>query len=448
MNKEFSSKNILKLAWPSMISQGVIILVGMIDLIFIGKFGTLATATVSIANFVCVAIYTFLEGLRSGTTVLIAHFLGAKDKKNITKIFNRNLFFALCIGLSIFILAYPLSYAIYSVAWKFMENIQIKPLGINYLSIRLLAAPFILIFFTITGLFRGLKNAFVPFLITAAICILNATLDYFFIFTNNTTIQMGISGAAIATLIAYIVGAIISVLFLFKHKLTKPYINFKNFFSSIKNKKDVKDVNITSQIGIFSGILAAITATFGYISTTLGPNSFVIFQLTHQAYLTIYFLASGFLVAASIAVGKLIGAKEKQYVIPTVFKISCIYLTIIGTLSLFLIIFSPQLANLLSPTNLLIAKVTSVTFKLVACSLFLSTLYIVLLGALMGAKDTKFILITETITGFLFFIPLAYLFAKHLGLGMIGGYIAFFSWTALDSIIFSWRFYIQKKWLK
>ena len=80
MRNIFGYKQIGKLAFPIIAAQSVVLLNGMIDLAFVGPLGTEAIAAVAVANALCAVVFNFLEGLRLGTTVLVARFSASGEK--------------------------------------------------------------------------------------------------------------------------------------------------------------------------------------------------------------------------------------------------------------------------------------------------------------------------------------------------------------------------------
>ena len=84
MRNIFGYKQIGKLAFPIIAAQSVVLLNGMIDLAFVGPLGTEAIAAVAVANALCAVIFNFLEGLRLGTTVLVARFSASGEQAKAT----------------------------------------------------------------------------------------------------------------------------------------------------------------------------------------------------------------------------------------------------------------------------------------------------------------------------------------------------------------------------
>ena len=92
-------RTIFKIAFPVILSQASVTLCTLTDLCFLKNFGTVAIAAISIANVVIATFFNFLEGFRTGTSVLVSSF--AKDKKSSCSILNTS--FVLAIFLSIIV---------------------------------------------------------------------------------------------------------------------------------------------------------------------------------------------------------------------------------------------------------------------------------------------------------------------------------------------------------
>lgn len=437
MRKELSTRNILKLTWPAIVSYSTVIFVGIIDLLFIRDDGTIAIAIVATANSFLTGLYQFLEGMKSGTTVLVAKYLGEKHKSNITKTLNIALLSALLIGLALAVISPLLSQAAYYL---------IGGDGLNhhsyfkYLTIRLYAAPLVLIFYVITGFFNGLKKTYIPLIITMLILVFNTIFNS--IFSSIATSAITAPEIARATLLSYVIGTIIALIFLFKNKLSKNYLNVKSGFKNITHDF----FKVTFEIGVYTGILSLALLAFILIFSNLGPQALAIHQLTFQIFMVAYLIPGGFLVTSSILLGKLFGEKKNNLIVYATTKIIIIALVIVSGLSLILFFSAGHIARFFSPTNHYVAKVTAQCIKIVCFERLFGTIYMVLRGALIGVQDTKFTAIAGGLSSYLVFLPLAYILGLKTQIGVPGGYLAFLVWSALDCTVFGYRFFVMRKW--
>ena len=439
MRKELSTKNILRLTWPTVISHSTVIFVGIIDLLCIRNLGIDSVTIVSTANSFIVGLYAFMEGIKSGTTVITAKYFGAKNKTNVSKTLNVSLLSAIIIGTLIAMLS-PL---IAKTVFYLISDSQIQKFNnFSYLSIRLFAAPLVLIIYALIGFFNGLKKTLISSILTISILTINALFNYPLIWRKLGSAQLGLKGAAIATIIAYFTATIISLLFLFKNKFSAHYINFK-----LGIKKLAKEYLKTAiDIGIYSGLISLTLLIFIVIFSQLGSQALTVHQLTFQILMISCLIPGGFFTTSSILIGKILGEKKENLIIYATSKITLISILIVSLISILIFIFAKNIALIFSPTNIIVANLTAKSIRILCVERIFGTIYLVLKGALTGAQDTKFIVISSFITSYLFFLPLTYLMGIKMHYGVTGGYAAFLIWTILDALILCWRFFINKGW--
>jgi multidrug resistance protein, MATE family len=432
---ELTFSNIFKLAAPAVISHAIIMLIGVIDLAFVGRLSnaTFAIAAVAIGNNICTGIYNFFEGIRSGTTVITARFLGAQQPENISKTIKLAIMSAIIVGVSLlFFMPFLINFL-----YSFVKDQQVQKLGFSYLSVRLLAIPFLLTIFAIAGFFRGLKNTIIPLFIAIGICVANIVLNFFLL-------KKGIHGVALATFIAYIFGAFLCVILLLKTKLTKKYVSLKIPVKSIFKEY----VKTATEIGLYYGIVVIAFFFFSFMFFNFGAQAIAAHQIILQVFIIAYLPPMGLFVATTVIIGKLLGGKQFTLVTKAIKKLCLISVTITGIVGALMFLFAPQIAKFFSPKDLVVAKLATKSMYILPFALMAGALFSVFRGALMAAKDTRFLVIAGTLTSYLFFLPLSYLLAIKLNMGIYGGYISFATWFALDTIVFSWRFFKQRLWGK
>lgn len=441
MREQFSLANIYKLAWPAIISHATVMFVGVIDLAFIAKLpiSVVGVAAAAIANNVCGAIYAFLEGLRTGTTILVSQFFGADETKKIPSILNLALHYALMISIILLIATPFISIAVYNIV-----NGKLKAVGCPYLNLRLMGLPFHLTIFAIIGLFRGLKNTVIPMLITVVIALINMGLNYVLMYGMFGIPPMGMNGVALGSAFSYAIVALICFILIYKLPLTKNHVNFK---APIKPFKRMF-AKLGTEIGIYSGIIVVALFMFVVLFIPLGEQIIAAHQIAFQVFMLTYLPPMGFFVAASIIISKLLGEKEPHHIVPATIKIWFASLPLIGTITIATAIFAPSIAHFFSPLDKTVAKLATTSIYQICVIQVLCSVFAVLKGSLSAVKDTRFVLVAGTLTSYIFFIPLAYILGIRLGYGIWGGYLAFILWTLLDNIIFGFRFFVTKPWEK
>lgn len=429
-------KQIGKLVFPVIIAQSVVLINGIIDLAFIGPYGTDAIAAVSIANALCATLFNFLEGFRLGTTVLIAKASAENNVNKATAVLNAGLFLVVVIG-SLFIASAPyISRAAYAV----IGSEQMKYHGTDYLTVWLWALPLILLSYVFVGLFRGLRDTITPLYSAIAICLLNIFFDYLFVYGGLGFPCLGVKGAAWGTLLANFIGLLLIVYLALKTSLTRQYINLKQQFSH----EILGYISLAADVGLNTGFTLLALLLFVYIIKPLGAAALAAHQITLQVFNFAYLPALGFLITASIIVPQLLANKQEHLLLPSVSRICKMSFCVILVIGSLIFVFSPTISRFFSPADVVVAKQAAQTIKLVCFGQLFSSVYMVLRGALTGCKDTRFIVYEGWVSGYLIFLPLAYLLAIKSGYGIYGGYMAFLLWCITDCLALSIRFYRQR----
>lgn len=440
MEQLISYKKIGGLAFPLIISQAVILLNGMIDLAFIAPFGTEAIAAVSIANALCATLFNFLEGFRIGTTVLIARAAAAKNRVSGRTVLNTGLFLAMLISILLVGSATIISHTVYD----FVNNEQIRYHGFAYLTIWLWTMPFILLSYVLVGLFRGLNDTATPLYSTIAICLMNVIFSYLFVYGGPGIPSLGVKGSALGTMLANFTGFLIMCFLVLKRPLTREYINLKQAFTN----QIPEYAALAADIGLNTGFTLLALLLFVGILKELGAVALAVHQITLQAFNFAYLPAVGFLITVSILLPRLLEHQQTALIVPTVNRVAKMSFGVIFLTSTLLFIFASEVSRFFSPADQIVAAQTAQTLKLVCFGQLFSSVYMVLRGALTACKDTRFIVYEGLVSGYLLFLPLAYLLAVRLNYGVYGGYIAFLLWCMTDCSALSFRFYRRKIWQK
>jgi MATE family multidrug resistance protein len=438
LHQPISYRAISKLAFPVIIAQAVVLITGLIDLAFIGPFGTEAIAAVSIANALCATVFNFLDGLRLATTVLVAKAAAASDWSKLAAVVNSGLFFAAVIGLILAAFAPKISDTVYTL----VGNEPMKYYGAEYLTVWLWTIPLILFSYVLVGLFRGLQNTTTPLYSTVAICLLNVLFDYLFVNGGFGFPSVGVKGAAWGTGLANLAGLMLTGYLVLKNPFTNRCINIRQRFGDYIPEY----LSLAVAVGLNTGFTLLALLLFVWLIKPLGAAALAVHQITLQVFNFAYLPAVGFLITASIIVPQLLAKQQKALLLSTVIRICQTSFGVILITSSLLFIFSATVSRFFSPADQLVAKQAEQTLKLVCLGQLFTSIYMVLRGVLTGCQDTRFIVYEGLVSAYLIFLPLAYWLAIKSGYGILGGYLAFVLWCATDCLVLSIRFFRQKRW--
>lgn len=204
---------LFKLALPCIIAQLVNVLYNIVDRIFIGKLpnGEIAMAGVGISFPIILIISAFSALVGIGGAPLAAIKMGENKNEEAEKILSNSFVMLIIVGLiltiSILILKKPILYA-------FGASDQTIKYANSFISIYLFGTVFVQIVLGMNAFIniQGFTNISMFTVIIGAI--INIVLDPILIFTFN----MGVQGAAFATIFAQMISAIFVLKFLFGEK--------------------------------------------------------------------------------------------------------------------------------------------------------------------------------------------------------------------------------------
>jgi len=209
------SKLLFSLAIPAIIAQLVNVLYNMVDRVYIGQMqdGTTGMAALSVALPILTFITAFTQLVGVGGAPLCAIKLGEQRKDKAEEIMTNSFVLLLSLGviLTVLILLFKEPLLI-----LFGANAETLPQAIAYINIYALGTIFVQITLGMNAYINTQGFAKIGMSTVCIGAILNIILDPIFIFQFN----MGVSGAALATIISQGVSALWVLIFLFGKKST------------------------------------------------------------------------------------------------------------------------------------------------------------------------------------------------------------------------------------
>ena len=431
-----SVSKLLQMAGPVMLSQATIFMCGIIDLIFIRHYGSVAIGAVSISNVIAVTLLNFMEGLGTTTTVMVSKSRAENNNEDAGRLLSLALMLALGIGALFFISASSLSH------WVFHSVVDksYAVYGQGYLFYEFSGFSVFLVFMVLAGYFRGIQDTRTPLKATLLIGLMNILLDALLIKGWGIFPGLGVPGSALATCLSYLSGVM--------------YLAFKlnrlhhREGTSLKNPKPGpwrQFLRMGSEVGFYTGTLNIAMCLFIGFIKQLGPDSLAAHQVSFQIFLLTYLPATGFLVSATILIPALETTGKPELVREGIGQILKLSVLVGFVISLVLESTAPLIARFFLPGNPDAVQLALQALRIVGMTPLFSSIYMVLRGALTGLRDTRYIALEGLASSYLVFIPLTFLFTVVLKWGLTGGYLAFMSWILADFILLGsrtwWRVY-------
>lgn len=187
---------LLEKAWPIILANAAVPLLGLVDTAVIGNVGTVTDlGAIAFGALIFTFVYWSFGFLRMGTTGFAAQASGAGDEVEIRAVLGRSLILATLIGATLIILQWPIKLTAFSLLGGSSE---VETIAQAYFSIRIWGAPATLTTFALMGLLVGLGNSRQLLLVQLFLNGLNITLDVWF----AGILGWGVEGVAFGTVIA------------------------------------------------------------------------------------------------------------------------------------------------------------------------------------------------------------------------------------------------------
>lgn len=208
-------KKLVVIALPIAVQSLIASSLSLVDNLMVGSLGETELAAVGIATQMYFIHWMIMFGFTSGASTYMAQFWGARDLKNIKKTTGFAICVCLCIS-SIFFMT-----ALFCPNWimKIFTNIPaLMNQGAGY--VRMGAFTFLTISITVpfTAALRTTQQTRIPLYISIFVFSTNTFLNYVFIFGNFGAPKLGVTGAALATLIARCIELLLVLLVVFVGK--------------------------------------------------------------------------------------------------------------------------------------------------------------------------------------------------------------------------------------
>lgn len=296
-------KELWSVAWPLMLSVFFYTLYNIVDAFWVSKISDEAIAAVSISQIVLFSMVALSMGLAIGSGVIMAMNIGAGNKKEAERVLGQS--FVLAGIAAIFFTIFALIFRNQLLVLSGASGAIFDP-ALEYFTITAAGAIFFFLLMSIIFAFNSQGDTITLTKLLVVSVLVNVILDPILIFGLFGFPELGISGAAIATLISQFIFIVIGI-----RSLSNPKRNIQFHFHNLTLKwKSVKKVfkigipaSLTQVLGPLGQAALLFILAFGFMEE--GAIAYSIgFRIEFFAYLP----AIGFGFAAVALIGQNIGA--------------------------------------------------------------------------------------------------------------------------------------------
>jgi putative MATE family efflux protein len=400
---------LLRLSLPSIAATVTISLYNIVDTFWVAKLGHEAIAALTIVFPYQILFAAVGIGTGIGMASLVSRRFGEQNPEVTNHVAGQTFSMALFWGLLFMMVSV---FAAESLLTAFGATPDIMDYGTQYLGIVAFGAPQIIFALVVSSLIRGSGDAVKPMVIMITASVANIILDPLMILGLGPFPEMGVRGAALATVIAQSVGASLALYFLLGRK-TAFRLGLGHLKPDFSIIKDIYRVGAPSTILQVTESLSFVL--FNNVISVFGSVSIaavgLIIRIADLAFMPVFGLSDGLLPI----VGFNFGAGYFKRLWRAVKMASLGIMVLLGVGVLLIEGLAPQIVGIFSNDPELLA-VTVPAMRIMLATMLLGGPSMMFITTFQGLSQGTMALILSLVRQFVFFIPLLYLFRYLLGL--------------------------------
>jgi putative MATE family efflux protein len=401
-------KNIWYLALPTMVTSALQDLFNIVDMIYVGKLGPSAIASVAMCGIVIGIANTVSIGIATGTVALVSRFFGAKDYDTTDDVVIQTIFLAvfssIVIGIAGYFFSLPLMHLLGAKG-------DVLDLGTIYLKIMAVGSFTMFLSFSLNAILRGAGDAITPMKVLIFSTMLNIILDPLLIFGIWFFPKMGVAGSSLATVIARGIGMFI---------LLNIFIKGHSYFHIKLNdfRLDIRMMWRIIKIGFFGSLQALLRNISALILIRVvaffGTFAVAAYGIGMRIRMATMMPGFGFAQASTVLVGQNLGAEKPKRAARSAWLTVGLYEILMVFLSIVIFALAPFIVKAFN-TNPEVVRIGIQYIRIFSLTFVFLALSIVIGRSFNGAGDTVSPMVITGICLLLFRIPFVILLAKLMG---------------------------------
>jgi putative MATE family efflux protein len=432
-SREHSRAVIWSLAWPVIITMLSESLVGLVDMLFVSRLGAASVAAVGVGAQILGGVSVTMTAVGVGTLALVARAIGANRTAEAERVLGQSIVvaatLAVCVVVPVILFAEPLVRA-------FGVEPHVVELSAGFVRIVMCSIPASAVIFVIASGLRAIGDTRTPLMVGVTVNVLNTAGNYVFIFGKLGIPALGVRGSSLGTTLAFSIGMSFALYLLaagrlrLRVRLADLRLHWDTIRRVLLIGYPAAVEQLMMQFGFFVYLLFA--ARYG---TDAVAAYFIGVRILALSFLPGF----GFAAAAAALVGQNLGAGLPRRAESSGWHATWMSVALMSTTGVVIFVFAEPIAHLFVDTPAVVAGAVAFIHML-AASQPLMAMDFTIGGALRGAGDTRFPLLTVLVAFYgcrlgmsLLVVGVLHLSLAWLWASIIGDYVARASLKA-------WRF--------
>jgi MATE family multidrug resistance protein len=458
-------KAITRLALPIALAQVGQVLMGIVDIKIVGKLGAVAIAAAAAGHGVAIVISLFIMGIAMGLDPIVAQRLGAKDEDGAWHAFGDCLRVALVVAGPAIALVALLGWVVLGPnlrgghpipAWLPMSP-DVAEQAIAYTWARIPGVVPFMLFGAYRAWFYANHMTRPILVVTIWANVINAIFDYVFVYGDPGLVELGLPGIGLSPGGVAAAGAvtsavnILSIVYLaplaFRHRRgmleakggsNRPVPGPVVHESRAAGMRRI--LRLGSPIGTIIVLEVGIFVLVGWRSGAFGPIAQAAQEIALKIASLTFMVTVGFGAAASVRVGRAIGAGSTAAARKSGFTALVLAFLWMAFCGAILVTFPRQLARLFSDDPAVIESAAPLLRVAALFQVFDGT-QSAASGALRGAGDTRLPMLANLVAYWAVGLPIAEVLAFRCGMGPVGLWVGLTAALVVVAVLLTWRFH-------
>ena len=406
------SRNLLSLSWPIMVSDGLRTIGPTIDLIWIGKLGADSVAGVGVAGMAVMAVMAGRIGISAGMRAMIAHAIGNNDTRRANHIAQQGLVVSA---------AYAILVAVIGILFtvQILTLLGVEPnvvtQGAAYMRIQLIGTFSISFLMMAETMMQASGDTITPMKITIFYRAIHLVLCPFLIFGWWFFPRLGVSGAAITSIISQSIGMTLGIVAMFtgisRLKITLSHFHFdlKVIWGMLKIGLPAVLMQIQQQI---AGLL------FVWVITPFGTFAVASHTLLQRVSMFVHMPSKGLSLASGILMGQNLGARQPDRAAKSAWTALFFAEATLFVFAIVMLVWPGKIIGIFNTEPGMIEIGSN--FLMISVVAMMLSFDMVFMDSLSGAGDTLPPMLISILATWLVPVPLAFILPNVGGLGVYG----------------------------
>ena len=406
-------RNLWLLGWPMMVGSLLNQIGPVIDMMWVGRLGAAAMAGVGVAGMAVMVVNSLRMGLSVSTRAMVARFIGSDDTENANHVAQQTLVISVAFSTTLAIIGIFLAETI-------LELLGLEPdvvaQGAAYMRIQFVGSVTMSLWMMAESTMQASGDSVNPMRIVVGFRLLHIALSPFLIFGWWIFPSLGVSGAALANVLAQGIGGAIGLWFLFNGR-TRLRLTLRKF------RFDGKMIWRLVKIGLPASVTGAertfANLTLMWFVVPFGTAAVAAHSLIERIDVFAHMPTQGFGMAAGVLAGQNMGAGQPERAEKTAWQAAGLI-----TIAMFIVagliwVGAEGLVRLFNSEPELV-KIASTFLKIQIVSYLMFGLVVVLMQCLNGVGDTVIPMLTTLLSMWLVQVPLSFYLSRFTTLDVYG----------------------------